>query len=166
LYTHKERHWRNCDPPPTWRRAETVVSDEYDLIEDHSPWHDARTEDDEPIEIKSCAYEYADGRTGQFLIWEYQWMELACRGHIAYLVYSLDSYSIVATHMDFPPSITSVGTPVRCRHPTMGRERLWRVPWHEVIPLSEVTFGVRHLFAEHYSDEEVAETQFMCPPDE
>jgi len=166
LYTYEELHSQTDDLPPTWYRSEDIVREEYDLTEDHSSWHDARTEGDEPVEVKSCAYEYGDGRIGQFHIWEYQRMQLACRGHVAYLVYSLDSYNIVATHMDFPPSITSVGTPVERRHPTMGRERLWKIPWPEIIPLDEITFGIRRNFTEHYSEEEIENTLFMSYSDE
>ena len=58
-------------------------------------------ESDEPVEIKSCAVEYADGRTGQFKIWESQWAELACRGQFAFLVYTPDSYNVLATSSVF-----------------------------------------------------------------
>jgi hypothetical protein len=166
LYTLDEQRSQTDNRPPTWHRSEGIVREEYDLTEDRSSWHDARTAGDEPVEVKSCAYEHGDGRIGQFHIWEYQWMELACRGQVAYLVYSLDSYNIVATHMDFLPSITSVGTPVERRHPTMGRERLWRIPWPEVVPLDAITFGIRHNFTEHYSEEEIENTLFRSPPDE
>ncbi|MFC6721546.1 hypothetical protein [Halovenus amylolytica] len=48
----------------------------------------------------------------------------------------------------------------------MGRERLWKVPWPEVVPLDEITFGIRHNFVDHYPDEDVEETTFMYPPEE
>jgi hypothetical protein len=55
LYSCEELRSQFRDPPARWRRAEEFVIEEYGLVEDHGSWHDARAEDDEPIEIKSCA---------------------------------------------------------------------------------------------------------------
>jgi len=33
--------------PPTWKRAEEVIIEEYDLIEEHTSWYDARKKYDE-----------------------------------------------------------------------------------------------------------------------
>jgi hypothetical protein len=48
----------------------------------------------------------------------------------------------------------------------VGRGRLWKVPWPEVIPLDAITFGSRRYFLGYYSEEEIEETLFMKPPDE
>jgi hypothetical protein len=166
LYSWEERLSKYRDPPPAWRRAETFIVEEYDLVEDHSSWHDARTESGEPVEIKSCALEYADGRTGRFKIWEFQWVKLVCRGQFAFLVYALDSHNVFAVHMGHQAIRESVATVSEFRHSTMGWGRLWEIPWPEVIPLEAITFGCRHHFLEHYSEEEIEETLFMKPPDE
>jgi len=166
LYSWKEQRSRYRDPPPPWRRAEQFLVEEYDLVEDHSSWHDARMQSDEPVEIKSCVVEYDDGRIGQFQIWEDQWYRLACRGRFAFLVYTPDCHYVLATHLRYPPLRDSVAKITEHRHPTMGREPLWKVPWPEVIPLDAITFGFRRHFLEYYSEEEIEETLFMKPPDE
>lgn len=166
LYSWKERRSRYRDSPAPWRRAEQFLVEEYDLVEDHSSWHDARTRSNDPVEIKSCVVEYDDGRIGHFEIWEKQWIRLACRGHFAFLVHTPDSHDVFATHLRYPPLRESVATITESSHPTMGREPLWKIPWPEVIPLDAITFGLRHHFLEYYSEEEVEETLLMKPPDE
>jgi hypothetical protein len=166
LYSSEELHSHSSALPATWRRAETTLVEEYDLTEDHAPWHDAREGDDSPVEIKSCAQAYADGRVGEFVIWEYQWAELVCRGQFAFLVYQPDAYHVLATHMTMPVSLRELGTMTRARHPTMGRRPLWRIPWPEVIPLDAIPAGMRRRFADHYSREEVEETPFLDPLDD
>lgn len=48
----------------------------------------------------------------------------------------------------------------------MSRKHLWKLPCHEIVSLDAITFGVRHNFTEHYSEEEIEDTLFMSPPDE
>jgi hypothetical protein len=166
LYSCEELRSQFRDPPARWRRAEEFVIEEYGLVEDHGSWHDARAEDDEPIEIKSCAYEYADGSVGQFAIWEYQWKRLLCTGRLALLVYVPDhTCKVLAVELLLPHRIASAGEVYEFHHGSMGKRRLRRVPWTEVIPLDAVAFGTRHHFVDHYSEEIVEETLFMHPPD-
>lgn len=44
--------------------------DEYGLEPDRSPWRDARLSSGTPVEIKSTAYEHADGQPGNFKVYE------------------------------------------------------------------------------------------------
>jgi hypothetical protein len=86
--------------PPTWKRAEAKLREEYDLVKDHTWWHDARKADDTPVELKSCACEYADGRLCRFKIWEFQLDELGFDGEVGLLMYTQGSSNrILATHM-------------------------------------------------------------------
>jgi len=167
LYSWQEQVLSHIEPPPRWKRAETHIIEEYDLIEDHASWHDARTEDDELIEIKSCACEYEDGSVGEFAVWEYQWVKLVTRGKFALLVYIPDTdCTVLATKMVFPGQIGKAGTVSKRRHPTMGCRRLRRVAWPEVISLDEIEPRKRHYFTEYYSSEEIEKTAFWYPPEE
>lgn len=163
LYTVEEANSQR-DPPPTWRRAETFITDAFDLEEDHGAWHDARSEHDTPIEIKSCAYEYEDGRLGRFAIWESQLEQLLARGRVALLVYGHQrTRNIIATELVLPGELRDVGSVSREQHPTMGYRRVRRIPWVDAVSLDAIGFGLRHYFADHYSRAEIKETTFMHP---
>ena len=163
LYSVKETRSKR-DPPPTWRRAETFIADEYNLREDHGAWYDARSERDTPIEIKSCAYEYKDGRLGRFAIWESQLEQLLARGRVALLVYGpRTTRNIIATELVLPGELRNVGSVSRVKHPSMGYRRIRRIPWVDAVSLDAITFGLRHHFADHYNEAEIEETTFMHP---
>lgn len=167
LYSWKERRSKDDDLPPSWKRAEDTVREEYDLVEEHGAYYDARKKDGTPVEIKSCVTEYADGRVGQFKVWESQIEKLLFEGRLALLVYLPDETGrVLATHTVWPHTLSSVGTVTEYRHSTMRWRRLRRIPWPSVIPLDALKFGTRHYFVDHYSDETVEETLFMHPPDE
>lgn len=167
LYTWQERFDSFRDRPPLWKRAEEVVIEEYDLNEAHGSWHDARADDGEKIEIKSCACEYADGSVGQFAVWDYQWVELVTNGRFGLLVYDPeDDCRVLATKLISPGKIGSAGKSSEVQHPTMGRRPLRRIQWPEVIDLDEITAGRARSFVKHYSEEEVEETTFLYPPED
>lgn len=158
LFTRSEING-NSDLTPPWKRAEMYVTTESQFLEDHGPSHDARTDDDELIEIKSCITRRADERLGEFHIWEDQLYDRLGNGRIALLVYGRnDRHSVMATHIVDPLSLTDACSCSRVNHPTMGRKRLRRIPWPEVIPLEEVVLGARHHFAKYYPKEEVEDT--------
>ena len=85
LFTRSEIN-DDSDLPPTWKRAEDYVTTESQFREDHGPSHDACTDDDEPIEIKSCIARRSDERLGEFHIWENQLYDRLGNGRIALLV--------------------------------------------------------------------------------
>lgn len=154
LFTRSEIN-RNSELSPPWKRAEMYVTSERQLREDHGASHDARTDDDEPIEIKSCIATCADERLGEFHVWENQLYDRLGNGRIALLVYVRnDRHSVVATHIVDPLDLVDAGSCSRINHPTMGRKRLRRIPWPEAIPLEEIVLGARHHFAKYYSEEE------------
>lgn len=154
------------DVPPPWKRAEDHLIRELDLEEDHSPWHDARDADGEPMEIKSCAAKHADGNLGKFKIWHYQLLELIGEGRVALVVYAHnDRRTVMALRLVDPLELTRAGCASWVDHPTMGIRFLIEIPWTEVIPLEEVVFGARHHFAEHYPEEEAEDVSFLCESD-
>jgi len=160
LYSRSERVSRQA-LPPTWKRAEEKIIKEYDLIEEHTSWYDARKRDHEHfeyIEIKSCASQYQNGQTGEFLIWDNQWRSISGQGKFGLLVYSPDTYSITATCIIHPHLISEKGTSRFRDHPTMGYGRLWHVPWPKVVPLETVDVGARDYWTDRYYDEKVDET--------
>jgi hypothetical protein len=166
LYSRDEFRGDDADPPPTWHRAERFVREEYDLVEDHSSWHDARTEDGEPIEIKSCAYEYADGRLGRFKIFDRQWSQLLATGRVILLLYiPTPPYKVLATHAVEPGAFNDRGTVIwRHKYGSPSR-RLRCVPWPELIPIDAIEFGCRGHFVDKYPDREVEETVISYRPD-
>lgn len=162
LYSWEELDSQYADPPPTWKRAEGVIREELGLEEEHAPWYDARDGDGDVVEIKSCAYEYEDGRIGRFVIWESQLFELVNQGRVAFLVYVPDgTHRVIATHVMDPLPLRSEGTVKRTDHTTMGYQPQRWIPWTDVIPLDAVKFGCRRYFIDNYSDEVVEETMFM-----
>ena len=147
------------DLPPTWQRAEEVAREEYDLEEDHSRWHDARTKDGDPVEIKSCVSEYADGRLGQFKIWENQLTELFGEGQIAFLLYYPNRHRTVLSTCLVPSySADRLGTVTNLRWDGGRLRQLRCIPWPEVVPLDKIQAGYRHHYTEHYPREVVDET--------
>lgn len=144
--------------PPTWIQAEEFIRDEYDLIEDHGSWHDARDQEDTPIEIKSCATKYEDGRLGRFELWQEQYLELYSEGKIALLVYRPEfPCLVIATHIVRPYELSEKGTRSSSRHPTMGWEARQRIPWPEAVPLDAILLRARNAYADHYDDDEYME---------
>lgn len=57
LYSWSEIRWTAPNKSTSWQKAEEYIREKYDLIEDHDAWHDARDENGNPYEIKSCAYQ-------------------------------------------------------------------------------------------------------------
>lgn len=164
LYSGGERPVNETDVPPAWQRAEEAIREEFDLVEEHGPHHDAREADGTRVEIKSCIVEYADGRVGRFEIWESQLHALWSDGKVALLVYSRSSRrEIVATRMLRASALLHAGTRTTSHHPTMGCTARHRIPWPEVIPLTSVWFFQRRNVLEHYDDDEVAETVLPAP---
>jgi hypothetical protein len=150
------------DPPPAWKQAEDIIRDEHDLVKDHSRWHDARTTDGTPVEIKSCACRYADGRLGRFKIWEYQLDELLFDGKVGFLVYyNTGRKLVIVTHMMPAESLIGKGTKSFLDHPTRGLRRLRRIKWTDIIPLDGIQFGSRRAFTDHYPEDEVEDTMLM-----
>lgn len=165
LYSVRETTTQSNELPPTWRRAETVIAEEYDLDLDHGSYHDARTQIEEPVEIKSCANRYADGRLGRFKIFESQWRKIRALGQLALLVYNPNNSTrnILATHMISRDEFSDVGTVHTLNEGGIYQRWLRCIPWPEVIPLDAIIFGLRHHFVDHYSEAEIEETLFMHP---
>jgi hypothetical protein len=166
LYTSKEMIFSPDDLPAPWRRAESVICDKYDLEEDHGSYYDAREADGTPVEIKSCVARYANGRIGQFEIWDSQLWELFHHGKFALLVHkSWGSHPIVATRMIHAGALVGVGTHDRSRHPTMGYEKRHRIKWPDVISLDEIHFWFRRSYLDQYDEAEIEDTILPAPYD-
>lgn len=166
LYSRSETSSDDPDLPPPWRRAEEYVIGEFQLEEDHTPWHDARHPDGEPLEIKSCAAKHTNGNLGEFKIWEYQLIELIGEGRVVLVLYAHDDRcSVMASHFANPLELKRAGHASWVNHSSMGIRYLRRIPWPEVIPLEEVEIGARHHFAHHYPEEEAEDVFFLCESD-
>ncbi|WP_424008702.1 hypothetical protein [Haloferax denitrificans] len=160
LYSRSEIYSHFVKLPVSWARAEEVVRDELDLVKDHASWHDARTKDGEPIEIKSCVTRYADGRIGKFKIWNHQMRDLSSEGRVAFLLYRPnDTCGVLAIHTIPPWKISPRGTVTGFWNERLGWRHLREIPWPEIIPLDSLEILYRSDFAKYYSEEEVADTR-------
>jgi len=160
LYSPFEKESRQA-LPPTWQRSEEVIIEEYDFIEEHRSWYDARKKYDEwceYIEIKSCATRYQNGQVGEFQIWDRQYRKLSGQGKFGLLVYRPGTHRIIATCIIRPFLIGENGESRFRDHPTMGYGRLWHVPWPKVVPLETMDVDVRDYWTDRYYDEKVDET--------
>lgn len=50
--------------------AERAARQRYDLDAEHDSWHDAKTDDGRPVEIKAAMLNRASGQTGRFRVFE------------------------------------------------------------------------------------------------
>lgn len=148
---------------PPWKRAEEVVVEEYDLVEDHASWHDARDpESGRHVEIKSCVSAYDNGQPGEFVLWGKQHEQLRWDDRIALLVHRpTRRHHVLGVQMVRPHEFPVVEYRQLVDHPTMGRESVSRVPWHEVIDLPSLDLAFRHLFAGLYSEEVVGASELL-----
>ncbi|MFP8952415.1 hypothetical protein ACLI4Z_05485 [Natrialbaceae archaeon A-arb3/5] len=77
-------------------KCEYRAADEYQLELSRSSWHDARMQNEKPVEIKSTRLEHSDGQPGNFKVYEEYHRKLRRHdGYYVFVVYKPSPFKIL-----------------------------------------------------------------------
>ena len=109
--------------------AERHARERYDLTAERSAWHDARTEDGEPVEIKAATVQRATGRPGRFRTFREPHRRLAhADGWYAFVAYRPHGAGISVEGMKMVRARTLRPRWRPSGHATAGREEQHKIP--------------------------------------